>query len=67
MLTPKQQAILDVLREKYPVFATRHELMTAIGYSAHAITRSVDAHICALRKLGHSIATVWGYGYKLQP
>lgn len=70
-LTPTEYRLLEYLLRQPGRACPRRELMTvAIAEQAVVIERTIDVHICALRrKLGspERIETVRGVGYRFRP
>lgn len=71
-LTAKEFKILTILAQRENVIFSRTELIKAVwGSQTHVIERTVDSHVCGVRKkLGeHSyhIENVPGLGYRFRP
>lgn len=69
-LTAKEFRILSFLTLHAGQVFSRHEIVHAIwGDSVHVLSRTVDSHICSLRRklgaLGHYIESIPSAGYRL--
>ena len=61
-----ERKILEYLQAAAPRIVSSHELLTEVlGYSPDMISRTIDVHICRLRRKGFYIETVRRQGYRL--